>query len=74
MIMIAENHCCGSDFALILVGWIRIRIGDADSDPGPRGQMTPKNRKKFHFIFCSAGCSLFTAEGFSCGLDVLYGG
>jgi hypothetical protein len=26
------------------------------------------------FIFCSAGCSILRAEGFSCSLDVRYGG
>jgi hypothetical protein len=36
--------------------------------------MTPQNRKKFrNFMFC-AGCPLLRAEGFSCSLDVLYGG
>ncbi len=37
--------------------------------------MTHKNRKKVNkFHFLRAGCSLFRAEGFSCSLDVLYGG
>jgi hypothetical protein len=42
--------------------WIRIQAG--------------KNRKKFiNFSFeVLAGCSLLRAEGFSCSLDVLYGG
>jgi hypothetical protein len=37
--------------------------------------MTHKNIKKYRiFMFWSAGCSLFRAEGFSCSLGVLYGG
>jgi hypothetical protein len=37
--------------------------------------MTHKNRKKSRiFMFLSTGCSLLGAEGFSCGLGVLYGG
>jgi hypothetical protein len=37
--------------------------------------MTQKNIKRLiNFIFCSAGCSLWRAEGFFCSLDVLYGG
>ncbi len=31
-------------------------------------------RAECNFIFWSAGCSLLRAEGFSCSLDVLYGG
>jgi hypothetical protein len=52
--------------------WIRIR----NPDPDPEGQkLTHKNKKKLrNFIFWSAGCSLLRAEGFSCSLDVLYGG
>jgi hypothetical protein len=37
--------------------------------------MTHKNRKKSRiFMFLSTGCALLRAEGFSCGLGVLYGG
>ncbi len=37
--------------------------------------MTHKNRKKSRiFMFLSTGCSLLRAQGFSCGLGVLYGG
>jgi hypothetical protein len=38
--------------------------------------MTPKIEKKLkkNVMFCSAGCSLWRAEGFSCSLNVLYGG
>ncbi len=37
--------------------------------------MTHKNGKKFkNLMFWSAGCSLLSAEGFSCSLDVLCGG
>jgi hypothetical protein len=31
-------------------------------------------KKLINFMFCSAGCSFLRAEGFSCSLDVLYGG
>jgi hypothetical protein len=37
--------------------------------------MTYKNRRKLRdFMFLIAGCFLLRAEGFSCSLDVLYGG
>jgi hypothetical protein len=37
--------------------------------------MTHKNRKKSRiFMSLSTGCSLLSAEGFSCSLGVLYGG
>jgi hypothetical protein len=37
--------------------------------------MTPKIRKKVKKkSSAAAGCSLLMAEGFSCNLDVLYGG
>ncbi len=37
--------------------------------------MTHNNRKKFRiFHVLSAGCSLLRAAGFSCSLDVLFGG
>jgi hypothetical protein len=40
-----------------------------------RAKMTHKNRKKSRiYIFLSTGCSLLRAEGFSCSLNVLYGG
>ncbi len=40
-----------------------------------RAKMPQKHRKKLmNLIFWSAGCSLLRAEGFSCSLDVLYGG
>jgi hypothetical protein len=39
-----------------------------------RAKMTHKNRKKYRiFMFGSAGCSLLSAEDFSCSLGVLYG-
>jgi hypothetical protein len=58
---------------------IRIRIKSirsVDQESGSlRAKMTHENRKKFiNFMFLSAGCSLLRAEGFSCSLDVLYGG
>jgi hypothetical protein len=43
---------------------IRIRIQEA--------KMTHRNRKKLiNSIFCSDGCALLRAEGFSCSSDVL---
>ncbi len=37
--------------------------------------MTHKNRKKSRiYMFLRAGCSLLSAEGFTCSLGVLYGG
>ncbi len=40
-----------------------------------RAKITHKNRKKLrNFMFWSTGCSPLWAEGFSCSLDVLYGG
>ncbi len=48
--------------------WIRIQEGK---------NYSPKIEKKVrygNFMFLSAGCSLWRAEGFSCSLDVLYGG
>jgi hypothetical protein len=46
------------------VGWIRIRIGNADPDPGEQKLPTK-----------SAGCSLFwRLQGFPLSLDVFYGG
>jgi hypothetical protein len=55
-------QCFGS--ALILVGWIRLRIQEGKNDPKKLGKREDS----------SAGCSLLRAEGFSCGLDVLCGG
>ncbi len=40
-----------------------------------RANMTHRIRKKLrNFLVWSAGCSLLRSEGFSCSLDVLYGG
>ncbi len=40
-----------------------------------KGKNDRKNRKQLiNFVFCSAGCSLLRAKGFSCGLGVLYEG
>jgi hypothetical protein len=51
--------------------YARIRIGSASR----RAKMTQKNIKQLlNFIFLSAGCSLLRVEGFSCSLEVLYGG
>ncbi len=48
----------------------------AGSESGSRrAKMTDKNRKKYRiFMFWSAGCSLWRAEGVFCSLGVLYGG
>jgi hypothetical protein len=43
----------------------RIQIQECKND-------THKKGKKFHVLKC--GCSLLRAEGFSCSLEVLYGG
>ncbi len=57
-----------------------IRSVDPDSESesrsgSRRAKMTYKNRKKLrNFMLWSAGRSLLRAEGFSCSLDVLYGG
>ncbi len=51
---------------------IRIRMGSLDLG---WLKWPHKNRKMLiYFIFWSAGCSLMRDEGFSCSLDVLYGG
>ena len=51
-------------------------IRSAGSGSGSRGaKVYHKNRKKWrNFMFWSAGCSLLRVDGFSCSLDVLYGG
>ncbi len=46
--------------------WIRIRIWIRN---GPE-----KWKQLINFIFWNTRCSLLRAEGFSCSLDVLYGG
>jgi hypothetical protein len=38
-------------------------------DPDPGGHISQKLKKLINLIFCN-----FVAEGFSCSLDVLYGG
>ncbi len=48
-----------------------MRSLDSYPDPDPEGQKWLT--RLINFIFCSAGCSLLRAEGFSCSLDVLYG-
>jgi hypothetical protein len=67
--MLLPNQCCGSESALILVDWIRIRI---DPDPGGQKCHTKIEKvKKNHVLKCwmfSLG-----AEGFSCNVDALYG-
>ncbi len=60
--------------------WIRIRIGSGfDGVPGSGSGLAiqiqeGKNEKFINYVFCSAGCSLLRAEGFSRSLDVLYEG
>jgi hypothetical protein len=50
-------------------------VRPVDPDPDPGGQKLPTKKKKLRkILFLSAGCSLLRAEGFSCSLDVLYGG
>ncbi len=48
--------------------WIRIRIRIRNPNPDPGGQKLPTNIEKKLEI------SVLRAEGFSCSLDVLYGG
>jgi hypothetical protein len=45
----------------------RIRIREGKND-------LQKRKKVRNFMFKSAGYSLLRVEGYSCGLDVLYGG
>jgi hypothetical protein len=52
--------------------WIRIRI--RNPDPGGKKWPTTKEKTFGNFMFWSAGLSLLRAEGYSCSLDVLYGG
>jgi hypothetical protein len=49
--------------------WIRIRIRIQEGKSGPE-----KYKRVIRFIVWNAKCSLLRAEGFSCSLDVLYGG
>jgi hypothetical protein len=53
-----------------------LQSGDSQSGSGSkRAKIDQENRKQLiNFIFCSAGYSLLRVEGFSCSLDVLYGG
>ncbi len=65
------NQCCGyvSGFGS---GLDPDSMGSLDPDPGE--QKWPSKKEKSYFIFWIAGCSLLRTEGFSCSLDVLYGG
>jgi hypothetical protein len=49
---------------------------DSESGPDPGGQKLPTiiEKSSENFLFRSAGCSPLRDEGFSCSLDVLYGG
>jgi len=71
LLMILPTQCCGSGSALILVGWIRICT---DPDPGGHKCPTKTEKVKKYHVFLSTGCSLLMTEGFSCSLDVFYGG
>ncbi len=51
---------------------MRIRI--CDPNPGGQKWSTKFEKKLINFILWSAGCSVLRAEGFSCSLDILYGG
>ncbi len=53
---------------------IRIRTDCGRQDLGGQKLITKREKKWIYFKFISAGCSLLMAEGFSCSLDVLYGG
>jgi hypothetical protein len=46
-----SDRCCGSGSALSLVGWSRIRIGNADPDPGVQNdiQKSEKSEEMFRF-------------------------
>jgi hypothetical protein len=55
------SQVSGSGFGI----WIRIWIQECKNYP---------KKKVRNFMFLSAGCSLLSTKGFSCSLDVLYGG
>jgi hypothetical protein len=60
--LIRNNQCCGSGYG----------FNGVPGSGSRRAKISRKNIKKLiNFIFSSAGCSLFRAEGFSCSLDVL---
>jgi hypothetical protein len=46
-------------------------IRSVDPDPGGQKLPTKIEKKKFHVLKC---CPVLKAEGFSCSLDVFYGG
>jgi hypothetical protein len=49
-------------------------VSDPDQDPGGQKLPTIIEKKIINFMFSSAECSLLRVEGFSCSLDVRYGG
>jgi hypothetical protein len=53
---------------------IRIRIDFVRLDSDQGGQKSPTKTEKSEEISCFVWCSLLSAAGFSCSLDVLYGG
>jgi len=69
--------CCGSGSGLDPDSMESLDLyPDSKSGSGSRrAKMAHQNRKKLiNFIFSSAGFSVLRADGFSCSLDVLYGG
>jgi|LakMenEpi03Aug12_release.lakeMendotaPanAssembly.Ray.scaffolds.fasta_scaffold1027594_1 hypothetical protein len=74
-----EYHICGlPDKWWQSVFRIRIRFlswcNQVSGSGSRRAKITHKNIKVTNFHVWSAGCSLLKAEGFSCSLNVLYGG
>jgi hypothetical protein len=53
--------------ALILVGWIYIRIQESKNDP------QKAEIRKINFMLLIIGCSLLRDEDFYCSLKVLHG-
>ncbi len=68
---VVPSRCCGSGSRLDPDS-----MGSLDPYPDSRGQKWHRKKRKqlIHFIFWSAGCSLFRAESFFWSSDVLYGG
>jgi hypothetical protein len=59
---------------LILVCWIRIRIGNADPNPDPGEQKWPHKNKKVTKVYVFKCWMLFfESEDLSCSLDVFHG-
>ncbi len=70
-----NSKFCGSRKKSVFLFRIRIWSGFNQVSGSRSAKMTHKNRKKLgNFMFLSTECSLLRVEGFSCSLDVLYGG